>query len=254
MASSSSPTGPTGPTGRGGSAGPGGPDRPSGPVADPTPTPWWRRPVVWVVAAVLVLAGVVAAVAASRSGSDPAPSPSASASASADASPSPDATPEPSASSEPSAEPTEGDEPPPDAAPGELRPTAPPVALDEPAVPAPQVTATLSRIEAVEGVANLPGEVGGPSLRVTVAIDNATDAPLDLTTAVVNLYVGPDRAPAITLLEPGHEEFPVSVDPGQQATGVFVFLVPVEQRDLVTVELDLSTEADVVLFEGAAPR
>lgn len=162
--------------------------------------------------------------------------------------PSTEATVTPSPAPQPSGTPTpDGD----DEA-GSARPTAEPVPLAEPARPAPEVEARITRIEAVEGEANLTGEVGGPSLRVTVSLDNATQTPLDLTFAVVNLYFGQDRAPAIELLRPGGKEFPAQVGAGEEATGVFVFLVPEDQRDDVLVELDLSTESTVVLFEGAA--
>ena len=132
------------------------------------------------------------------------------------------------------------------------RPTAAPVKIDAAATPAPGVQAKLLRIEAVAGLANLPGEVGGPSLRVTVQVDNGISGTLDLRYAVVNLYYGPEKTPAITLTEPGAKAFPDSIGKGGHATSAWVFNVPVDARDQVVVELDLSSAATVVLFEGAA--
>ncbi len=237
--------------------GPATPDGAAGPLA--VPLPWWRRPLVWVLAAVVVAVAAAVGIAASRSATAPDPSSSRIAQ---EPSRSPEAAPEdvdPSVGPEPTDEATGSPDEPTGTEPGATegsepveRATAAPVPLDEPAQPAAGVSATLERVEQVEGEANLPGEVGGPSLRITVTVDNGTDAELDLTTAVVNLYHGADGAPAITLLEPGHEDFPTSVAPGERASGVFVFLVPQDRRGEVLVELDLSSEATVVLFQGAA--
>ncbi len=78
---------------------------------------------------------------------------------------------------------------------------------DAPA-PAAGVAVKVSQVEKVDGEARLPGEVGGPSLRFTVTIDNDSPAALDLRTVVVNAFYGADRTPAIALLGPGTEQFP----------------------------------------------
>lgn len=131
------------------------------------------------------------------------------------------------------------------------RPSAPPVDLSSPAAPAEGVRVDLASIEAVEGKGTIPGEVGGPALRVTVQVTNRTDAPIDLRGAVANLYYGPDRIPATTLLEPGARSLPDSVAPGASVTGVWVFNVPVADRDVVEIEVDLSADDQVVVFSGA---
>jgi hypothetical protein len=242
----------------------------TGTTQTPPPEGWWSRVVrdprrTWAVlaAAVVVLAALGAAVAANRSG-DTSAAPSASISASAGSTPTtdPTATASPTGSAEPSTTPGPTSEPtapapttssPAPGEPGAARPTAEPVPLASPAAPAPSIQARITSIESVAGEANLPGEVGGPSLRVTVLVSNGTSTALDLTSAVVNAYYGTDRTPAITLQQPGHVEFPASVAPGQDATGVFVFKVPTESRSDVLIELDLSVDATVVLFTGAAP-
>ncbi|WP_188078938.1 hypothetical protein [Actinotalea subterranea] len=240
-----------------GSPGPGEADAPAGTAAGRLgPGSTGRRLVIAGAAVVLVAAGVlVATQVAGDDGGAPSASPSSTATTTApDATPTPDATgsaaPQgPGATAAPGAQESQA----PGAGDPEVRPTAEPVPLDGEAAPAAGVTAELALIEAVEGTATIPGEVGGPSLRVTVAITNATGQELDLTGAVVNLYTGADRAPAIDLLEPGRADFPLSVPDGGTAEGRFVFLVPQDARGDVLVELDLSTEADVVLFQGAAP-
>lgn len=204
---------------------------------------------------VLLLAGGGVALAlrpsptppgASAGSSSPAPSssstPAASPSTSATSpSPTTDASPSPSASATSSAAP--GDD-------GSARPSAPPVPLDEPATPRAGVDVRLASIEKVEGLATIPGEVGGPSLRITVEVRNDTAEAVSLTSAVTNLYMGPDRVPAIGLMSPGASPLPTSVAPGASATGVWVFNVPEDQRSQVAVEFDLAVDSQVVLFEG----
>lgn len=134
---------------------------------------------------------------------------------------------------------------------GTPRPTPPPVSLTATANPATGLTARLARIESVQGISNLPGEIAGPSLRVTVEYDNGTPTAIDLRGAVVNLYTGKNLTPAIALTQPGARPFPSSVAAGQKAQGVFVFNVPQSLRSLVRVEVDLSNQGNVVLFQGS---
>ncbi|GEK21314.1 DUF4352 domain-containing protein [Cellulomonas xylanilytica] len=209
------------------------------------PAWWW-----WVAGAVAVVLAVSIGIALTRPTSDDA-SPtatgtSASASETASATSSaPSSTP----TEEPSA-PAEGEAPAPAPAPepGSTQ-TAP---IDGTGTPAADVTARVALIEAVDGTAELPGEVGGPSLRVSVEITNGTASALDLTTAVVNLYYGADATPATPLGQPGTVPFAEQVEPGASSTGTFVFNVPVDARDDVTIELDLSVGSAVVLLRGPA--
>jgi len=219
-----------------------------------------RRWLVVGVAALVVIVAVVVYLATRGTSDEAGPLPSAS-STTSPASPSPSAT-EPA--SEPAVTPSEDPAAPspsdastpaptgdPSAAPT-ARPTEPAVPLDTTAEPRRGVTAELATIESVTGVAELPGDVGGPSLRVTVKISNDTDEDVDLSGAVVVLYTGKDRAPAIELSKPGAKALPSSVAPGSSVTGVYVFNVPVAKRDLVAVEVDLASKVPVVVFQGDA--
>src|SRR5690606_7684139 len=58
--------------------------------------------------------------------------------------------------------------------PVEQPPAGDPVPIDAPAEVVKGLTARISGIEAVGGVAKGPGEVSGPSIRFTVTIENAT--------------------------------------------------------------------------------
>jgi len=126
------------------------------------------------------------------------------------------------------------------------------VPLEQPAAVRTGLTARVSQIEPVEAVANLPGEIGGPALRATVELTNDTAAPVDLTSAVLNAYIGPDARPAVPVLEPGSQPFPVSVAPGERATARGIFTIPVDERSDVRFELDVALGDVIVLFAGDA--
>lgn len=129
----------------------------------------------------------------------------------------------------------------------------PPVPLDAAAPFGTGVVARLESIEAVEGVAEGPGEVGGPSLEVVVELTNGTAAALPLNATVVELYGGPDEVPGLLLA--GSEEgfFSGELAPGASAVGTYVFRIAPELRDVVRVTVSYSPAAPTVLFEGAAP-
>lgn len=135
---------------------------------------------------------------------------------------------------------------------GEIE-VADPIDTDEVADFGTGVTAEIVDLEAVDGVAKLPGEISGPSLRVTVRLTNGTDAPLALARVQVDLNSGSDRAPGLALTEPDAAPFVGELAPGDSADGVYVFGVPVDRRDQVQVLVLYSVDAPMVVFEGPAP-
>lgn len=212
-----------------------------------------RRKTLWVwvgvaVAAVVVVWVSVALWPTSTDGAAPGPSSSATGSpspsvtevATPSATPSGDAT-DPSAT--PDARPTQ---------PPGARPTQPPVDLEDEVEVSDGLGAELVKIESVEGVVTIPGEVAGPALRITLRVTNDTADDFATPAMVVNLYTGKDLTPAGPLLKPGGKEFPQTVPSGKSATGVYLFTVPKDQRDDVTVEVDLGVGTPVVVFRGDA--
>lgn len=215
-----------------------------------------RRWLTWVGAVVIFALGIVIVVAVTQSGADrstgsasPTPKPSATPGASASDVPSPGTpTSVPSAASSPTATAAPSEEPP--VEPPAPRETLPPVPLDESNEPAPGLEIALSKIEAVDGEASVPGEIAGPALQITISATNSADAEAPTATAIMNVYYGPERLPANILVSP-REDLPQFVPPGETVTGVYAFSVPVDQRDQILIELDLALDLPVVLFEGA---
>ncbi|MDY0985757.1 hypothetical protein SOM10_17790 [Microbacterium sp. CFBP9023] len=163
-------------------------------------------------------------------------------------SPSPAPSGSPSPGESPTASPEEeGDDVPPAVEP---RVTAPPVGLDQPAQPAEGVRVSLASIIAISGQASVPGEVEGPALQVTVDVANLSDDEALTDTMIVNVYYGPERTPANILVRP-RKDLPLQIPAGETAEGVYAFSVPEAARGQVVVEVDLSVDLPVVLFEGA---
>lgn len=197
-----------------------------------------RRIIVIALIAALVVGGALLAVLRPTASPEGVGSPTASPSPSAPSTTAP-ATPSPSAS------PTDGD---PGAAPdGEVRDE---IELDEAAEIAPGLAAAIVRVEAVAGTAQGPGEVAGDAVRVTVSISNTTGAEVSLRTAVVSGYFGEDRDPAPELREPGGRPLPAAVGATSEVDGVYLFVVPEDERDDVTIIVDYSVDVDPLVFRG----
>ncbi len=198
---------------------------------------------VVLLAALLVAGAVYAGVAASTGRATATPTDAVTASVPGDASSSP------AASASPGATPTDG----PDDGDGSDsdRTTLPPVGLDDSATVADGVQVRVAQIESVTGEAVLPGEIGGPALRITVEVRNDSDATIDLRTATVTAAYGDPVQHANPISKPEGKAFENEVSPGQSATGVFVFEVPADQRGYVRVDVDLSVDQPIVAFEGA---
>ncbi|TFD12070.1 hypothetical protein E3T35_08105 [Cryobacterium sp. TMT1-2-2] len=234
-------------------------DNNAGPTAGGESTK--RRRVWWIVAsaalAVLVVVLVVAGVAASN-GAGPN---LAGASQSPASTPRPKAMPTATPTAVPSRDPSSTAIPtvapaPTEAAAAEPAPPAAqaPVPLTESAAAVPGVVFSVGALSAVDGVARGPGEVGGPSLRFTVTVRNDTPDTVSLGSTVVNLFFGAEQSPATELTASGGAPFPESVAPGATQQGTFVFAVPSDRRDQVSIAVDYSVGVPIVLFEGAAPR
>ena len=132
-----------------------------------------------------------------------------------------------------------------------ISPELEPVAPDAVATGDDGVEAVLQEVEQVDGQAVAPGEISGPAVRLTVELTNASPEVLDLGYVVVNAYVGPDRLPAGTLMQPGGRPFGGELAPGESATGVSIFTIPQGDRDDVTVTVDYRPGHSTLAFRGS---
>jgi len=119
------------------------------------------------------------------------------------------------------------------------------------ATPAAGLTVSLGALAAVQGVAQGPGEIAGPAVRVPVRISNATDEGLDLATVVVDVSYGKDRTPASTLSKGGS---PLAAQgtlaAGRSAEGVYLFSVPKAEQDELRVVVHYDVRLPDAVFTG----
>lgn len=125
-----------------------------------------------------------------------------------------------------------------------------PVKLDKPSQTGTGLTAELSSIKAIKAKAELPGEVAGPALAVTVQVTNTGAKAADLSTVVVNL-AGSDQAPGNEMTAKPAKPFTGSLKAGGKATGVYVFTIAKDKRRPVTLTVSIS-DAPVLVFTGNA--
>ena len=183
------------------------------------------------------------------SASQPVPvsSPPSSASSSPTAPPLTEKSPGPASTAPPSATPREQPTENEDSGPRE---TLTAIAIKSEALPSEGIQARLALIESVDGEAVIPGEAGGPALRITLEVTNATDEPFLAPAVVVNLYTGANLSPAGPVLNPGGTPFPEVIPPGSSARGIYLFTVASKERENVTIEVDLAVGTPVVVFQG----
>lgn len=142
-------------------------------------------------------------------------------------------------------------------------PAAPPVTADalppvlsavelDQSVTVEEVTVSLVSLEAIDAEATGPGNVSGPALRATIRLQNGTGADLPLDAVSVNLSFGSEATPGSPVEDASRRLFRGVLAPGEAADGVYVFGVPVDQRDAVTVEVSFRAGAPIAVFRGAA--
>lgn len=207
-----------------------------------------RRAALIAVPAVVIVAVAVGAIAAAAPHPPAEPNPTAPSSSVAH--------PSTSVTASPSAVPRKSTTPaiPPTTVPGGVPQPTRTASISAPATIVKALTAQVTKMEAVIGKADGPGEIGGPAVRFTITITNRTGKTVNLSDTAVNAYSGTAATPAVPLRMPGGVPFPASVANGRSATGVFVFNIPVASRSLVQVTVDTSVRNPVVAFRGPAPK
>ena len=125
-----------------------------------------------------------------------------------------------------------------------------PVPLSESSTNDSGVSVALVGIEQVTTEANLPGEIAGQGLKVTVKITNGSDQPLDLGNVVVDLQ---DAAatPSIPMTT-GAAPLTGSLAAGSEATGDYVFTTLSGYTDPATVTVSYGADQPVAVFVGNA--
>lgn len=129
--------------------------------------------------------------------------------------------------------------------------TQPAVPLTEEAETGTGVAVSLTSIDQITAEAQLPGEITGPGLKITISVTNSSAAPIDLSNVVVDVQ---DSAGTPTLPMTGEPAAPFtgSLAPGATASGVYVVALNTGYQDPASVSFSFSADAPVLLFVGNA--
>lgn len=126
----------------------------------------------------------------------------------------------------------------------------PAVKVGQAAPLAPNLFATVTKIEPVTLEAHGIGETSGPGVVVTLQLRNATAAPVDLTGLAINAHSGA-AVPAPPNGGPPAQPLTGSLAPGATATGKYAFRVPSSQVDTVKIDIQDSAAPNVVIVEAS---
>ena len=124
--------------------------------------------------------------------------------------------------------------------------------MDDDAAFGTGISASVVDVESVDIVGRLRGERSGPGVAVTVAVTNASTAPISLDLVIVDL-LGSDGASAVPIGSSSEDRLTGELDPGQSATGQYQYFIPPDLRQSATIAISYSADAPTALFMGALP-
>jgi hypothetical protein len=134
--------------------------------------------------------------------------------------------------------------------PGVDGPIAGPFAIDATGDFGNGVTARLSRIEAINATATLPGEFSGPAVALRVEVTNRSARTISLGTVIVDLVYG-DNLSAYPVTDPKRVPLSGDLAAGDTTAGDYVFTIAPEARDHVQVRIRYAAEKPTIVFTGS---
>ena len=116
---------------------------------------------------------------------------------------------------------------------------------------APRLTAELISLKTQYVKSQYPGELSGNAVVLGLRLTNGTSKTVDLGNVVVNVTQA-NGNPASQITSSPAKALPTTAKSGATANGVFVFTVPKNQRNPITVSVTLSADTTVAVFKGKA--
>jgi len=127
------------------------------------------------------------------------------------------------------------------------------VTADQTGSPQPGVEARVVDMERFEASDGLPGDAVGPAVRVSVEVANTGDTPIDTSGSALSVDFGDELVPGSEIGVGGEGALPATIPPGQHATVVGAFAIPVGENGGMRISLDLLAGKPVVIFQADLP-
>lgn len=113
------------------------------------------------------------------------------------------------------------------------------------------ITAHLVSVASINAKAIGPGEVSGPAVSVKIQLANGSSEPVSLDAVTVNV-TDSTGAPGLDMHGTETKPFSGALAAGRTSDGVYVFTVPLEHRNPITVSVSYSAGTPVVQFIGVS--
>ncbi|HEY8790492.1 MAG TPA: DUF4352 domain-containing protein [Actinopolymorphaceae bacterium] len=114
------------------------------------------------------------------------------------------------------------------------------------------MTAKIVGVVPVQSVAQGPGEISGPAIKVTISLKNGTKDAISVNQVTVNVTYGKQASPASDIQgDPSAKPFKGTVAVGASARGTYIFDIPKNQRSDVSISVSYAALSPIVVFKGA---
>ena len=124
-------------------------------------------------------------------------------------------------------------------------------AMDDDVLLETGIRVSVVEISGITVEAETPGEVAGPAVAATIRFENTSGEPLDLGGAMVSLLDAAGNVAVPTTSTPA-APMTGTLDDGAGAEGTYVFRIPEDTRNEITLTVDYAAGAPIVVFHGSA--
>lgn len=111
------------------------------------------------------------------------------------------------------------------------------------------VSISITKAEAIQTKATTPGEIAGPALAMFVSIHNGSEQKVNVDSAILALTNSNNQLGQPTTSDP-YQPFSGELAPGASAEGIYVFLLPTNARDGLTLSVEYAAGQASAQFVG----
>lgn len=125
-----------------------------------------------------------------------------------------------------------------------------PISMDETGEFGDGVEVRVISTESIDADTVLPGEVGGPSIALTIEFENSSGQRVNLDATTIDLIYGDQLSASKVSTEPAAPAVG-GLAPGERRSGLYVFTLPAQQRVDITLTVKYSAPTATVVFTGS---